>query len=353
MNPSNAVFSVTNFCNSRCRTCNIWEKYRKNPKLAKEEMTTEQWLKTWKSMGPSTFCVFTGGEPFLRKDAYELLMGINKYKKPKILTICTNGTLPKRIYEVLDKFIPKMNKEIDLTINISLDHIKKKHDEIRGISGNWEKLLETIKVVKKLQKKYKYPNLCFHTVVSKWNVSDIPEIYDYVIKELKPDVYIMEPSELRFELGTIGTDILPDKDKLSKVFRVYSTNKNITFLTNVVRQIYIDKYIKGHGLPCYATFNHTQVTTNGNVWACCMMADKEPLGNLHDVDFDFKKVWFSKRANKIRKKVKAKALPTCKGCYLAVAANTSIPQNLLLTAKYVIKNLLKKPRNTNDNKVLS
>ena len=41
-------------------------------------MTTDQWLKTWKTMGKSTFCVFTGGEPFLRKDAPELLRGIIK-----------------------------------------------------------------------------------------------------------------------------------------------------------------------------------------------------------------------------------------------------------------------------------
>src|SRR3989344_3832131 len=341
MMPSNSVFSVTNLCNSRCRTCNIWEKYKKNPELAKKEMTTEQWIETWRTMGPSTFCVFTGGEPFLRKDAFELLIGLQKYKKPKILTICTNGTLPRRVEDVLNKFIPLMNKDIDLTINISLDHIKEKHDEIRGIPGNWDKLMETVEVVRKLQKKYNYPNLCFHTVVSKWNVNDIPEIYDYVVKELKPDVYIMEPSELRFELGTIGTDILPEKEKLGKVFRVYSTNKNVTFLTNIVRQVYIDYYIKGTGLPCYAAFNHTQITTNGNVWTCCMMADKEPLGNLHDVNFDFKKIWFSKRAEEIRRKVKNRELPTCKGCYLAVAANTSIPQNLFLTGKYGLKELWK------------
>ncbi len=347
MMPSNCVFSVTNFCNSKCKTCHIWEKYPNQPELAKKEMTTEQWLKTFKTMGPSVFCVFTGGEPFLRNDAHELLMGIQKYKKPKILTICTNATLPERIEEVLDKFLQTKKKDIDLTINISLDHIGEKHDEIRGIKGNWEKLLETVKVVRKLQDKYGYPNLCFHTVVSKWNVDDIPKIYDYVVNELKPDVYIMEPSELRYELGTINTDILPDKEKLSKVFRVYSSNKNVTFLTNVVRQIYIDKYIKGQGLPCYASFNHTQITTNGNVWTCCMMADKEPLGNLNEADFDFKKIWFSKRANKIRKKVKKREFPTCKGCYLAVAANTSIPQNIALTTKYILRELFGKKKSKN------
>ncbi len=341
MMPSNSVFSVTNACNSRCKTCHIWEKYRKNSKLAKEEMTTKQWIKTWKTMGPSTFCVFTGGEPFLRKDAYELLLGIQKYKKPKILTICTNATFPERIEKVLDKFIRQMNKDINLTVNISLDHIEEKHDEIRGIPGNWKKLLETTKVIRRLQKKYGHPNLCYHTVVSKWNVHDVPKIYDYVVNKLKPDVYIMEPSELRYELGTIKTDILPKKEDLAKVFRVYSTNKNVTKLTNLVRKIYIDKYIKGKGLPCYATFNHVQITTNGNVWACCMMADKSPLGNLHNVDFNFKKIWFSKKADEIRKKVKNKSFPTCKGCYLAVAANTSIPQNLHLTLLYGLGGLIK------------
>ena len=116
----------------------------------------------------------------------------------------------------------------------------------------------------------------------------------------------MEPAELRYELGTMGTDILPDKEDLSKVFGIKHSGRNITQLTNLIRTIYINKYIKGNGLPCYAGINHVQITVNGNVWPCCILADSEPMGNLHKVNYDFKKIWFSKKADKIRDNIKRK-----------------------------------------------
>ncbi len=339
MMPSNCAYSVTNMCNSRCRTCNIWRKYREKPGLALNEMTTEQWMKTWKSIGKTTFCIWTGGEPFLRRDAYELLMGVYEYNKPRILTICTNGSLPKRVGGVLDRFLGDVSRDMDITVNISLDGIGKRHDEIRGLPGSWKRMLETGRVIRRLQKKYGYPNLCFHTVVSKWNVRDVPGIYRYVVRNLRPDVYIMEPAEPRHELGTIGSDMLPSRGDLSRVFRVYSSGKNVTRLTDVVRRIYIDRYIKDKGLPCYAAFNHVQVVPDGGVWPCCILAGAMPLGNLHDTYFDFRRVWFSKKADEIREKIRKKASPLCRDCYLAVAANTSIPQNLLLTARYFLRGI--------------
>ncbi len=339
MLPSNAVFSVTNFCNSKCRTCHIWEKYRKDSDLAEKELTTQQWIDIWKSMGKTTFCVWTGGEPFLRQDALELLIGLYQNCRPEILVICHNGSMPKRYLEIMDKFLSQGIKS-DVTVNLSLDGIGQDHDKIRGMEGNWEKLVETIEITKELQKKYKNLNLGIHTVVSKWNYQKVPRIYDYVVKNFNPDSFKMEPSELRFELGTMGTDILPKKEDLVNVVKSYSTKKNTTKLIDLVRRIYIDKYIKGNGLPCYASFNHTQITTNGNVWICCMMADHYPMGNLHRAGYDFRKIWFSSRAKEIRKLVKKRKLENCPGCYLAVAANTSIPQNLFLTLKYFLKGLL-------------
>ena len=341
MMPSNAVFSVTNLCNSQCKTCHIWEKYRQNPKLSRTELTTDQWLNVWQSMGRITFCVFTGGEPFSRADALELLRGLYKYCQPQILVICHNGLMPDRYKRILDEFLND-NIKSDVTVNLSLDGIGSDHDEIRGVSGNWDKLMKTIEITKELQKKHKNLNLGIHTVVSKWNYDKVPQIYDYVVKNFNPDSFKMEPAELRYELGTMDTDILPKKEFLSRVVKSYSTKKNATKLIDLVRKIYIDKYIKGSGLPCYAGFNHVQLTTNGNVWVCCMMADDHPLGNLHESNYNFRKIWFSEKAKAVRKLVKDKKLKNCQGCYLAVAANTSIPQNLFLTAKYFLLGLFKR-----------
>lgn len=340
MMPENVVFSVTNLCNSKCLTCSIWEKYQKYPSLAKKELTTNEWIKTWQGIGKITYTTFTGGEPFLRPDVLKLLIGLYVNCQPKILNIPHNGTMPNRFGKILEEFLKRTNKKTSITVNLSLDGIGKDHDKIRGFPGNWQRLIKTIKIIKKLQKKYPNLNLGIHTVVSKWNIKKIPEISNYVIKNFKPDSFIMEPAEERYELGTIGWRIMPSKKELGEVFRVYTSGKNHTPLINLVRRIYIDKYIKGRGLPCYAGFNHCQITANGNVWVCCMVADSQPMGNLKDANFDFKKIWFSVKADKLREKVKTKDFKECEGCYLACAANTSIPQNILLTGKYFLKELV-------------
>lgn len=340
MGPENVVFSVTNLCNSRCVTCSIWAKYQKRTELASKEMTTEQWLKTWKSIGRITFSTFTGGEPFLRKDVLALLNGLYDHCQPKILNICHNGTMPERFEKILTAFLKRTNSKTSITINLSLDGIGADHDKIRGFPGNWQKLVKTIAIVKKLQKIYPHLNLGLHTVVSKWNVAKVPQIVDYVLANFQPDNLFMEPAEERGELGTLGWGIMPPKKDLARVFRVFTSGRNHTPIISLVKRIYLDKYIKGHGLPCYATFNHCQITTNGNVWVCCMVADRRPLGNLHDVDFDFKKIWVSPEASQLRSMVKKKAFKECHGCYLACAANTSIPQNIILTGRYLLKELV-------------
>ena len=40
--PLNLTFSVTNVCQSRCKTCNIWELYKIHPEKRNEELTLEE-----------------------------------------------------------------------------------------------------------------------------------------------------------------------------------------------------------------------------------------------------------------------------------------------------------------------
>jgi len=58
------TFSITNRCNSRCKTCNIW----KIPAEESEELSLDEIELIFKSMDKLYFLNISGGEPFLRKD---------------------------------------------------------------------------------------------------------------------------------------------------------------------------------------------------------------------------------------------------------------------------------------------
>ena len=66
--PINVTFSVTNLCNSKCRTCSIWKVYPEHRIQLQEELTLEEIEKVFQTIGTIYFFNISGGEPFLRKD---------------------------------------------------------------------------------------------------------------------------------------------------------------------------------------------------------------------------------------------------------------------------------------------
>ena len=63
-------------------------------------------------------------------------------------------------------------------------------------------------------------------------------------------------------------------------------------------------------IPCYAGSISGVIGANGDVQLCEMLSR---VGNLRDVGYDFKKVWFSKEARKQRNFIK-KGVGICAKC---------------------------------------
>ena len=200
--PMNLTLSVTYKCNSRCKTCNVYERNV-------EEFTFEEWQKVFKKIGKAPFWVtISGGEPFLRKDLPDIIKSLYDICRPSIINIPTNGLLNIKIPETV-KEITEHCKKSQIVINVSIDDIDEKNDEIRGIKGSYEKAVSTFTSLKFLN--IQNLSVGIHTVISKFNVKRIPEIYNH-LKAMKPDSYITEIAEEREELNTIGSGITPEYD---------------------------------------------------------------------------------------------------------------------------------------------
>ncbi|MBU2406860.1 MAG: 4Fe-4S cluster-binding domain-containing protein, partial [Nanoarchaeota archaeon] len=94
--PLNLTIGLTNTCNSRCLTCNIWKKSSEN------DLSLNELDKIFQNIGPTLeWLILSGGEPFLRKDIVEICASAYKYCKPSIIVIPTNGILfniiPKKV----------------------------------------------------------------------------------------------------------------------------------------------------------------------------------------------------------------------------------------------------------------
>jgi len=317
--PINLTFSVTWDCNARCRTCNVHRQRAEN-------LTADEWGRVFEGLGHSPFwATFSGGEPFLRRDLPEIAIDLHRRCRPKVINIPSNGLLTERVRDGAARVIEAC-PGARLVINLSVDEIGERHDELRGVPGNYERVMKTFQALKALSS----DNLTvgFHTVISRFNVERVPEIHR-TLEALGPDSLISEIAEERVELDTVGKEITPSAEAYARAadFLVGELKAHRRRGAGRVARAFRMEYYRQAAqllarpqeiIPCYAGVASGQVAPDGTVWACCVKA--EPLGRLRDVDYDFRRVWFSPAADAVRRET---AHSRC-CCPLANAAYTNM-----------------------------
>jgi len=331
--PISITVSITNLCNSRCRTCFIWKLYRDHSELREKEFKIWEFERIFESIGKKpVWFTLSGGEPYLRHDLEEICTAIYEYCSPYIITIPTNALAPTLVEAKTKKILERCN-DAKLVVNLSLDGVGEKHDEIRGIIGNFSQFIDAFHRLRNLKKEFPNLNIGVHSVISKYNISHILQLYEFV-RQLDPDSYISEVAEERTELFNLNCDITPDLNLYNETIDVISekikkdylkTKGLIPKFIQAFRVVYYQKVTQGdwtHGqvIPCYAGYASCHITPYGDVWPCCVLGYDKPMGNLREVNYRFKKVWFSKKADDARNYIKAKKC----ACPLANAHYTNI-----------------------------
>ncbi len=306
--PVNYTYSITSKCDSKCKTCNIWKQ------KSSDDLTKEEWEKIIKNIGNAPFWItITGGNQFLREDISDIVGYILEYNRPKIINFPVSGTLPKLIIEQIKKILIDIKgKNVKLILNLSIDGVNELHDNIRGVKGAFKSTIKTFKELKKLQKKY--PNLIIgvYTIVSKYNTKHIDKIMEFITNDLKPDHQGIEIAEKSKELFNIKENFVPNKGIFIKVIDKYigytnNSKKSILKFKNFFRKRYylaVKKTILRNKeiVPCFAGIASIQISSNGKVWQCCTKANI--MGDLRKENYDFRRIFFGKKADEIRKKIK-------------------------------------------------
>jgi MoaA/NifB/PqqE/SkfB family radical SAM enzyme len=107
---------------------------------------------------------------------------------------------------------------------------------------------------------------------------------------------------------------------------------SIQMLTKIAKQ---DRYYS----PCYAGKINAVIYPNADVVACEILNDK--MGNLRDVNYDFRKIWFSE----ISKKITDRIIKT--KCYCTHECN--LLPNVLFNARFsgqILKNFIQLSRSS-------
>ena len=338
--PITLTFSVTNRCQSRCKTCGIWKIYPNKWQDPSNELKLDEIEKIFKSIGSKIyFFNLSGGEPFLRDDLPEIVEAAVTYLKPAIIHSPTNAIATKRVVQGTRRILEMLKAKglnTPVTIKPSLDGIGKLHDEIRGVPGNWDKLMATISELKKLQDEYENFHLEIGTVVSNFNKDHLDEIEDFVHR-LGVQSYRNEIAEQREEFFNIGDPITPTGEEYAQLMKKFAkkirqnlkNKKKLARITESLRLVYYELAAKivvqnKQVIPCYAGISNVHLTPHAELWPCCVLGYAKSLGNVRNENYDFWKVWQGKKASTVRKYIQTKrcACPLANQSYSNIITNS-------------------------------
>lgn len=307
------IFFITYKCNFRCKTCFYGNVMDNSTGNTDKELSTDEIKKISFSIGKLDNLLISGGEPFLRDDLAEICEIFYLQNKISRIHLPTNGFHTDKIYNYTYKILRKCPK-INLTISLPLDGLQKTHDNIKKVKGSFEKVVESTKRLSALKKEFDNLYIYIITVVNNANLNEIIRLSEFVKNYLPVDGHGPSPVRGTSYDKTLSPPSHKEWSELAKKLMKYhsywnkkraDTRLKAFLATNSVRYLYnlYAHVLKGKKLPfrCQAGNTIGVLEPNGDIKLCELT---DVIGNVRSANYDFKPIWFSDRANDMRKKIK-------------------------------------------------
>ncbi len=254
----------------------------------------------------------TGGEPFLRSDLVDIVRAFAESSKGLyVLTMPTNSLCrleseSERIEEILKLGIPKVS------ITLSLDGYGELHDKIRGIPGNFARVMAMAKKLKEMQARYKNLFFVFGYTMSKFNEGRLIETVEAVKKDFPWVSYnnfhvnAGQVSEIYYQNSEMS--IKPEATVFSKELREFIRRRKFELgAIPIIESAFLrklDYYVKTGRPPMKGRSLDASLFLDsyGNVYPSIMWGRK--IGNIREVDYDLSRLWLNAEAQEARKLIR-------------------------------------------------
>jgi MoaA/NifB/PqqE/SkfB family radical SAM enzyme len=300
------ILFVTSRCNAFCQTC-FYHAELNRP----GDMTFGQIERVSQTMPQITDLWLSGGEPTLRRDVNDIVDLFVHNNGVRRLIVPTNALIKTRVCELVEHALGS-HPQLDLYLNVALDGYGQTHDRIRGVPGNWEKTLDSIRALYPLKEKYADRfRLNVNTVVCAENYTEIEKLSDYLWNNFKLDGHyfniIRGETKVGDEIKDVPAEVLPDMYAraayLTKRYgeRMFAEDEPTrrfvktlayvgTITTHYRTQHENFEHPTAWPFPCTAGETIAVIDYNGDVRACEL---REKFATLADYDYDFGALWAS------------------------------------------------------------
>ncbi len=266
--PYKVNLHITYSCNSRCKTCFIWEKYRKKPELKDRELKTDQWKRFFENLGDRLYWVsIGGGEPFMRDDLVGIVSSMNT-KNLCVLSINTNGQLTEKIYKTMKELLDMIPENVRVFLAVSLLGYEDTHNLVSGKENAFKTSEKTYKKLESLQTKYENLYLERELVVNKYNVNEMHKIAEKLNEEKIP--FTLTFSQESDYYDNMGKNVgLSSKERklvanILKNLRI-PRYQRVDIIKEVFKKTAIKFFESGEIPKCYSSWCSVRIDPYGNV----------------------------------------------------------------------------------------
>lgn len=331
--PYKLTLMPTRKCNNRCKTCSIWRENKENKIGRSETLTLDEYEKLAKSFGKNLLWLnITGGEPFLYENLSELLLTFIRHcPNLRMINIPTNGLLTERICEVLRSVL---NNKITIHITLSLDGIGGVNDDIRGVNGAYDSVINSYSKLLELKNEFPILKISFQTTISKYNIDQLEKLTEFAFS--KSDVYIVTFAQNAEFYNNLEFDLLDNVQILDSIRKLFASYK-LKSLSHIIPKTFIllaYKFYEDKYSPlkrCSAGKATLSLSPVGDIYNC--IYKYESIANIRDLGSDFE----LKQLKNIKgRKEKTK---NCRECWNNCEAIPTMLDNNLLTARAMLESV--------------
>jgi len=328
--PIGGTFELTPRCNFDCPMCYVHRK-ENDADARSRELTTQQWISLAQQATDAgmVFALLTGGEPFLRKDFFEIYSAMKKMGL--LLSINTNGSMLRG--SILEKLIADPPYRVNVTLYGG------SNDTYRNMCGLpvFDTVVENIRALKQAG-----VDVRLNVSITPHNRQDMEKIFD-ISRQLdvhaKASTYMYPPIRLD---GDCGHRLSPEEagelaarwDKLRLPEEDFNVRAEALcrFIRTEPRECDVDME---EGVSCRAGSSSFWLTWDGRMMPCGMMTDPQVL----PLEVGFQTAWqqLMQATRQIRLPSECAACPKREICSVCAAVTVAETGRFNQVPPYVCK----------------
>lgn len=337
--PTVLIYNCTWVCDAKCTMCNNWKWGDR-----KSDMTLDQLEPVLDSpfWGAVENLNISGGEPTTRLDLPQMVeMFHRRLPRLRKIGINTTGLTPARAIPMLTRIVKFCaDKELLLSVRVSLDGIGDVHDQVRAVKNGFDKASKTIEAMQALATEYKNFQFGIASTIFAKNLDDAENILTWArTKGLDVVFNMLRFTDAMLHNGGLKESIgFHEREEtfMRKFFLDRVKEESVLSGQSFMYLHYADMIANGYHrtMPCPFQSQGLLLNPNGDLHYC---ENSQKIGNV--LDEPAESLYFKAENLAHRQQIKDEICPTCLSpCQVNVGAMKQFfPYAKFLKRAYQVK----------------